>query len=90
MSLLLIEKQALDEIQTAIWTLTNELKASAKPNESISLLTVEQIAKYWNMEVQTVRKYLKANKVKKVVFSDKRSLRYRKSDIENFLKSKEL
>lgn len=90
MSLLLVEKQSFDDLQTAMLMLVNEVKSSKKTEDNISLLSVEQISELWAMEPQTVRKYLKTNKVKSVVFSDRRSIRYRKSDIENFIKSKEL
>ena len=90
MSHLLIEKESFENLQETLMLLVNEVKSSKKPTDSISLLSVEQISELWDMESQTVRKYLKINKVQPIVFSDKRSIRYRKSDIEKFINSKEL
>lgn len=59
-------------------------------NEELSeLLTIRQAAKILNVNVETLRRWDKSGKLKAIRIGTRGDRRYRKIDIENFIKKHE-
>jgi prophage regulatory protein len=57
----------------------------SKPNEIEHLLTKEQVAKRLNVSIATIKRWMANGKLPKPVRFNKRTIRWRPEDIEDFI-----